>query len=229
MRPPTDVALARAASPWSRAARMRRRVCGRPPIPPGPAHRAVRHRHARPAAVQRRSVVPGHHGDLRAAVRMGLPVADAEAHAADRGGAAGGDGRRPRVDDPAEARNPLHRRSGVQGEARASSSPRTTSTRTSAGSIRTGAAPASRSSPTSSSARGRSSKPPRRPASSTSTRRSRACARSTATRCRSGCSEPNYPNMRDMLELRRRRRARGRRGRRAATFARAPSAPVPSG
>ena len=156
----------------------------------GAAHRAIRHRHARPAAIRRRSVVPGHHGDLRAAVRMGLPVAHAEAHAADGGRTAGDHGRRPRVDDPAEAGDPVHRRPRVQGQAaRARRRGLRLLVQALARSERCAAA-ASRSSPTSSSARGRSSRPPRRRASSTSTRRSKACARSTATRCRSGCRNP---------------------------------------
>ena len=91
--------------------------------------------------------------------------------------------RRPHLDDPHQAGNPVRRRPGVQGQAARAGRRRTTSIRSSGGSTPTSSAAAIRPSPTCWSARGRSSTRRRKPASSTTTRRSTACRRSIATRC----------------------------------------------
>ena len=96
----------------------RARVCGACRRPgEGAAARLARHRHARRAGVRRRPVVPGADGDLRAALRVGLPRVAAEALAAHRRGAAGDHRRREDLDHPDEAGHPLHRRPGLRRQA----------------------------------------------------------------------------------------------------------------
>ena len=96
----------------------RTRVCGACRRPgEGAAARLAGHRHARRAGVRRRSVVPGADGDLRAALRVGLPRVVAEALAAHRCGAAGDHRRREDLDHPDEAGHPLLRRPGLRRQA----------------------------------------------------------------------------------------------------------------
>ena len=144
---------------------------------------------------------------------MGLPRVAAEARAADRG-RAGGDhrrtARRGRSGSSPASTSPTTPRSRAS---RASSPPTTTSTRTSAGSIRTGGAAATpiltdlivgaRS--------GRRRRADKR-ASSTSTGRSRGCARSTATRCSSSSPSPTIRRCATCSSFVQRGRARSRRG-----------------
>ena len=103
-------------------------------------------------------------------------------------GDARGVGRLPHLDHAAPARHPLRRRPGVRGAGRASWSPPTTSTRSSASSTRPSCArPTARCRRQAWSGSRRCAKRPcatrRR---STTTRRSKACGRSTATRSHSG-------------------------------------------
>src|SRR5215467_6326679 len=83
----------------------------------GAAHRLARHRDARPASVQRRPVVPGDRGDLRGALRVGLPRVGAYAHAGDRRQSTADQRRRIDLDGQTQARRLFHRRSCVQGQA----------------------------------------------------------------------------------------------------------------
>ncbi len=95
--------------------RRERRACGRPIE--GAAHREQRHRHARPAAVAGQVLERHRGGDLRGAVRVGLPQPAAGARAAHCRCAAGGFARRQDLDHQGQAGHPVHARPGVSRQA----------------------------------------------------------------------------------------------------------------
>ena len=158
---------------------------------------------------------------FEAALRVGLPRVARRSSRPDGGGGRSRSPTRQDLDDADEEGHPLHATILRSAASRASSPPRTTSIRTSAGWIPTGAAAGRRSSTDLLvGARAVVDAARKIAASSTTTRRSRACARSTAIRC-SSAQRGQLSERARRAGLRRRVRARGGRGGRRRTCARA--------